>query len=186
MENHSGNDRSEDDPRGLVDSWKVTEMRKALVVLVSAGLATALVAAPAHAGAKKKKIEDTVSVTAAPFPNYSSHTGTSAPGCTAGEEGVHKQSTALHVPGKGKLTADLTGFQGDWDLYVFDEGGGVLGLSAAEQLPAGAPPEEAVTVAFKKMADITIVACNWAGAPQAELHYKLVYKASKGDHHAHH
>jgi hypothetical protein len=160
-------------------------MRKTLVLLVSVGLAIGLLAAPGQAGGKKKKIEESVSLTAAPFPNYSSHTSTPTPGCTAGEEGIHKVTTPLHVPGKGKLTADLSGFEGDWDLYIFDAKNQVIGSSAAEQVPPGAPPEETVQVAFKKMADIAIVGCNWAGAPQAELHYKLVYKAAKGDHHHH-
>jgi hypothetical protein len=92
----------------------------------------------------------------------------------------------LHVPGKGKLTADLSAFQGDWDLYVINAAGLVLGRSENIQAPPDlAAAEEKVTVAFKKMADIAIVACNWAGAPQAELHYKLVYTQAKGAHHNH-
>ena len=160
---------------------KVLEMRKMLALLMSAGLAVGMVAGPSAAGAKKKKIEDNVSLTAAPFPNLSSATGTPTPGCTAGEEGVHKITTPLHVPGAGKLTADLA-FTGDWDLYVFDKKNLVIGSSALDQTQ-GAPMEEALSLKFKKMADITIVACNWAGAPTAELHYKLIYTESSTHHH---
>ena len=160
---------------------KVLEMRKTLALLISAGLAVGMLAGPSAAGAKKKKIEDTVSLTAAPFPNLSSATGTPTPGCTAGEEGVHKITTPLHVPGAGKLAADLA-FTGDWDLYVFDKKGLVIASSALDQTQ-GAPMEEALKMSFKKMADITIVSCNWAGAPTAELHYKLVYTPSDGHHH---
>lgn len=160
-------------------------MRKALALLVMAGLATGLFAAPGLAGGKKKKkIEDTVSVTAAPLPNYSSITATSSPGCTAGQEGVHKVTTPLHIPGKGKLSADLKGFTGDWDLYVLDKKGRVLVESANDQT-AGAPMEEKVALKIKKMTDVAIVACNWAGTPQAELHYKAVYVAKGGGHHNH-
>ena len=156
-------------------------MRKMLALMISAGLAVGMLAGPSVAGAKKKKIEDTVSLTAAPFPNYSSETGTPTPGCTAGEEGIHKITTPLHVPGAGKLTADLT-FTGDWDLYVFDKKGMIIGSSAIDQT-TGAAMEEALSVKFKKMADITIVSCNWAGAPQAELHYKLLYTPTDGHQH---
>lgn len=159
-------------------------MRKTLVVLLSGLIGVGLLSAPGSA-ASKKKLEDTVSLTAAPFPNYSSVTGTSSPGCTAGEEGVHKVTTPLHVPGKGKLTADLTGFTGDWDLYVFDKSDRVLASSANDQT-AGAPMEERLSISFTKMTDIAIVGCNWAGAPQAELHYKLVYTPSMHMSHMHH
>jgi hypothetical protein len=172
--------RGGENPRLKTPMWKVPEMRKSLALLISAGLAVGMLAGPS-AAAKKKKIEDTVSLTAAPFPNLSSATGTPTPGCTAGEEGVHKITTPLHVPGAGKLTADLA-FTGDWDLYVFDKKGLVIGSSAQDQT-AGAPMEEALSLKFKKMSDIAIVACNWAGAPQAELHYKLLYTASKSHHH---
>ena len=157
-------------------------MRKTLALIVSAGLATAALSAPALAG-KQKKIEDTITVTAVPLPNYSSHTATEQPGCMAGEEGVHKVTTPLHVPGAGKMTADLTGFVGDWDLYVLNKKGQILGESINDQT-AGAPMEEKISLKFKKMADVAIVACNWAGTPQAELHYKVLYTATNG-HHSH-
>ena len=156
-------------------------MRKTLALLVMAGLATGLFASPGLAGGGQKKIEDTISLTALPFPNYSSHTGTADPGCTAGEEGVHKVTTPLHVPGKGKLSADLKGFTGDWDLYLLSKKGLILATSANDQT-AGAPMEEAISAKFGKMADVAIVACNWAGAPQAELHYKILYTPTKHHH----
>lgn len=158
-------------------------MRKTLALIVSVGLATAALSAPALAG-KKKKIEDTITVHAAPLPNYSSISGTESPGCTAGVEGVHKVTTPLHVPGAGKMTADLKGFTGDWDLYVLNKKGQILGESINDQT-AGAPMEEKISLKFKKMTDVAIVACNWAGTPQAELHYKLLYTAKKGAHHNH-
>lgn len=161
--------------------WKVPEMRKTLALLISVGLAVGMLAAPGVAGGKKKKERDTIALTAVPFPNYSSHTNTAEPGCVAGEEGVHKTTTPLHVPGPGKLTADLT-FSGDWDLYVFDKKGVALASSENDQIQDGAPMEEAVKVSFKKMADISVVACNWAGAPQGELTYKLVYTVSTKHH----
>jgi hypothetical protein len=165
-------------------------MRKTLALLLAAALVMAVFVGPGSARPKRKKtkpkkMEDTVSLTALPFPNLSGTTQTPTPGCTAGEEGVHKVTTTIHVPGKGKLTADLSGFQGDWDLYVFNAAGLLLAGSANEQVPAGAPPEESVSVTFKKMADLDIVACNWAGAPEAELRYKALYVPVKGKHHHH-
>lgn len=156
-------------------------MRKTLALIVSAGLATAALSAPALAG-KQKKIEETITVTEAPLPNYSSITGSTSPGCTAefvvpAGQTPHKAVTPLRVPGEGKLSVDLTGFTGDWDLYVFDAENRVLAESAADQT-AGAPMEERLSLKFKKKTDVSLVACNWAGTPQAELHYKLLYSTA--------
>jgi hypothetical protein len=158
-------------------------MRKTLALFISAGLVVGMLAAPGAAGGKKKKKknEKTISLTALPFPNLSSVTGTAEPGCVAGEEGIHKITTPLHVPGPGKLAADLT-FTGDWDLYVFDKKGLAIASSANDQIQ-GAPTGEAVKLNFKKMADVSVVACNWAGVPQADLHYKLIYTESTKHHH---
>src|SRR5687768_12465786 len=106
----------------------MTVMRKALASLIALGLVASFTATPALAGkAKKKKvtktISETIDVTAVPFPNYSSYTATAQPGCSAGQEGVHKMTKAFETPGAGTLTLSMSGFTGDWDLYVFDDAG---------------------------------------------------------------
>ena len=154
-------------------------MRKALASLVALGLLVGASASPALAGKKKTKtISDSVAVTALPFPNYSSHTATPTPGCTAGQEGVHKLSIPIETPGAGKFTAAMAGFTGDWDLYLFDDAGVIVGRSENAQAdPAMAPAEESIEVALAAKKTYQLVVCNWAGAPQATVDYTYVYKA---------
>ncbi len=152
-------------------------MRKALVSLLALGLVAGALAGPAAAGKKKKAtktISETVSVTAVPFPNYSSSTGTPTPGCSAGQEGVHKLTTAFEAPGAGTFTATMSGFTGDWDIYLFD-GDVVIGRSEAAQVPDQAPAEEKIEIKLAAGKTYDFVVCNWAGAPQATAEYTYVY-----------
>ena len=153
-------------------------MRKALATLIALGLVASFTASPALAGKKKKKvtktIEETIDVTAVPFPNLSSHTSTPTPGCTAGQEGVHKLTKAFETPGAGKLTLSMSGFTGDWDLYVLD-GNVAIARSDSAQVPDMAPPEEKIELALAKGKTYDLVICNWAGAPQASANLKYVY-----------
>lgn len=153
-------------------------MRKALASLVALGLVASLSATPALAGKKKKvtkKISATINATALPFPNYSSSTGTPTPGCSAGQEGVHKVTTALETPGAGNLTFQMSGFTGDWDLYLFDDEGIPIARSDQAQVPDGAAPEEKIVAPLAKGKTYELVVCNWAGAPQATADYTFVY-----------
>jgi hypothetical protein len=155
-------------------------MRKALATLIALGLVASFSASPALAGKKAKKkvtktISETIEVTAVPFPNYSSYSGTATPGCTAGQEGVHKATRAFETPGNGTLTLSMSGFTGDWDLYVFD-GSVAIARSDNEQVgPAMAPAEEKIVMPLQKGKTYDLVVCNWAGAPQATASLEYVY-----------
>ena len=154
-------------------------MRKALATLVALGLVASFSASPALAGKKKKAtktISQTISATAIPFPNLSSHTGTAMPGCTAGEEGVHKVTTPLDTPGAGSLTFQMSGFTGDWDLYLFDDAGVPIARSDLAQVPDGAAPEEKLVAPLAAGRTYELVVCNWAGAPQATADFTFVYQ----------
>ncbi|HEX2295996.1 MAG TPA: hypothetical protein VHN37_11880 [Actinomycetota bacterium] len=156
-------------------------MRKALASLIALGLVASFSMSPALAGKKKAKkkvtktIEETIDVTAVPFPNYSSYTATATPGCTAGVEGVHKATRSFETPGAGTLTLSMSGFTGDWDLYVFD-GAVAIARSDNEQVgPTMAPAEEKIEMPLEKGKTYDLVVCNWAGAPQASAQLKYVY-----------
>lgn len=157
-------------------TMETTVMRKTLASLIALGLVASFSATPALAGKKKKTktINETISVTAVPFPNLSSHTGKPTPGCTAGQEGVHKLTTAFETPGSGTLTLSMSGFTGDWDLYVMD-GNVAIARSDNAQVPDMAPPEEKIELPLAKGKTYDLVVCNWAGAPQATAELKYVY-----------
>lgn len=156
-------------------------MRKALASLVALGLVASFAATPALAGKKAKKkvtktISETIDVTAFPFPNLSSHTATPLPGCAAGEEGVHKHTHPFEAPGNGTLTLSMSGFTGDWDLYVIDDAGVAIARSDNEQVgQTMAPPEEKIEMPLAKGKAYELVICNWAGAPQATADLQYVY-----------
>jgi hypothetical protein len=147
-------------------------MRKTIVAITVAGLTAALVAMPAQARGKKK-VNESFTAQAAPFPNLSSATGTPERSCFAGVEGVHKVSVEFTAPGKGTLTASMEGFTGDWDLAVVLDG--IYFYSVNDQT-AGLPPEEEVVLPLKPKQTVTISACNFAGAPEAEVLYGGTFK----------
>ncbi|HVL65124.1 MAG TPA: hypothetical protein VM573_08145 [Actinomycetota bacterium] len=167
-------------------------MRKVLAVLVAAGLAASLIALPAAAAGKgkKKRIEDSFTATLLPFPKlatWGDPVGLTEPGCNSGQEGVHKQTVAFEAPAAGTFSAHMTGFTGDWDLHITDPDGHAVLSSQNDQIQGGAEAEEEVTLALKAKQTIGIVACNWAGLPQAEVHYVFEYpvKKKKGSKHHH-
>jgi hypothetical protein len=137
----------------------------ALVVLATLG-------APAVAGGKK--IKDSFGAPLAPFPNYSSATATSRPGCSGGQEGVNWVGKEFVAPGNGTLHAYMEGFTGDHDLYVFD-GDIVLGRSEQSQVPDQAPAEEDIKMALKAKQKVVLVACNWLGQPDVLVNYEFTF-----------
>jgi hypothetical protein len=147
-------------------------MRTTIGLVLVAALAAALVAAPAYAG-KKKHVHESFTAQALPLPNLSSTTGTAERSCFAGQEGVHKVTVDLGAPGKGSLKAYMEGFTGDWDLAVIVDG---LYYYSLEDQTQGAPPEEEMTAPIAKGQSVQVSACNFAGEPEAEVHYEGTFK----------
>ena len=161
-------------------------MRKALALILTAGLIGGAMVAPASAAKKKKKaklvthtLEDSIDVTLLPLPKRAVET--EYPGCLNGVEGVHKHSHPFSAPGTGKMVLDTKGFTGDWDAYIY-KGALQMGASENEQIVDQAPAEEEVIVTLKKGDKVDLIICNWAGAPQATLHYKYTWKAPASAH----
>lgn len=148
-------------------------MRRTLVTIISLALVVGLVAGPAAAGKRKKKakpIQETFTVQALPFPKLSA-TGLEGTGCMAGQEGVNFIPHPFEAPFSGTLTATMTGFTGDWDLFLTDESGAELIGSVNDQIQGGAEAVEEVTFDIKKGTTVNIVPCNWLGAPEATVDY---------------
>ena len=109
-----------------------------------------------------------------------SYTATaSTPGVTNAALGVCEGSTpgsnfdaTFKAPFKGKLQVDLTGFQGDWDMALVEDGS-----NAAEsaQDPTAQPdpqtPEHIEGFRVKKGEEVTIRTCNFSGGPTANVKY---------------
>ena len=151
-------------------------MRKVLAALVLSGM-IAGVSGPAQAG-RTKTIKKEVTFTApVPAPVYSD---VDPAGCLwqGAVEDVSKDTYQFKTPkhrGKGTLNFKIDGFDGDWDLYVFDEKGGLLASSTTNN---EGQSYEAVTVRLAKLTTVDIVTCNWQSTSQtADGH--LLYKYKK-------
>ena len=82
---------------------------------------------------------------------------------------------AIHTfktPGRGTLETVISGYQGEWDLYVTDSNGNVL--ASGVQFMTGT--EERATVTLPAGAEVNIYACNFAGGPIATGELTYVYK----------
>jgi hypothetical protein len=147
-------------------------MRKIFIALL-VGAAVAGSVLPAIAAGRH--IHGSFTANAFPFPNYSSNTGTEKPGCLAGVEDVNWVRQSFKAPVTGKLTVEIEGFTGDWDLYLMDSKGTVLTRSDGEQVgPTMAPAAEKVVWKLRRGQKVDIAPCNWAGEPEVEVHYMFV------------
>ncbi|HEX2239955.1 MAG TPA: hypothetical protein VHJ82_02255 [Actinomycetota bacterium] len=140
-------------------------MRKVVTLITAIGLLVALVA-PA-AAQKKKTVEEEWTATA-PVPGPAAQVDPSTCGVENASYVVHPFST----PGKGILDVTMDQFQGDWDLYVKDADGNVIGSSTGFVEAT----VERVVIPLGAKEDIQVHSCNFVGGPTAHLLLKYTYK----------
>ena len=142
-------------------------MRRALAVCILAALLGA--AAPgALAGGAKKVIKRQWDVVAAPFPGADDH---STPSEECGVEGATYDLYRFKTPARGKLDVRINQFEGEWDLYVTDSSGHLLGSSVQFMTT----DEERVVVKVASKTTVLIYACNFLGGPTAHGALKYTY-----------
>lgn len=113
-------------------------------------------------------------ILAAPKPITKSYTATASPDPSPNANGACARSLIggehiepFKAPVPGKLAVEMTAFQGDWDLCVFDKNGRLLASSAGFV----DVPKEAVSIKLKKPTELQIVAQNLIGGPTAAMKY---------------
>lgn len=74
------------------------------------------------------------------------------------------------APFKGKLTVDLSGFQGDWDMALVQDGANAA-ESAQDVSADPQTPEHIEGFKLKKGEEVTIRTCNFLGGPSANVKY---------------
>lgn len=128
--------------------------------LVLAVLPVALLGvAAASATAAPKETKGAYSAAALPDPSPNA-TGTCLSTIPGGQ-----QYDELKLPAAGKLKVEMTGFQGDWDLCLYDAKGTLVSSSAGFVENT----TETVQLKVKKAQTVTIGAANVGGGPTAEV-----------------
>ena len=74
------------------------------------------------------------------------------------------------APFKGKLQVDMTGFQGDWDMALVQDGANSA-ESAQDATADPQTPEHIEGFKVKKGEEVVIRTCNFAGGPTANVKY---------------
>jgi hypothetical protein len=141
-------------------------MNRRLALLVLPLAVAGLAAAPAQAGGKVLK--GSYAVTLLPDPSLEV-----ADACT-GVSPAATDSHQLTIPSAGVLSVVLDAPDpagaGDWDLCVLDADGTVASMSSGDSA------HEETSVKYKKGQQVTIQACNLAGAPNGTVSYTFTPK----------
>ena len=120
---------------------------------------------------KPKPVKQTYSVlNPVPFPMMETVPGMY--GCNDGQDGVSKNTKRVTLPYDGTFAAQLT-FTGDWDLYVFDIKGRMIGAAESDTAGSTGAGTEKLTIKKAKKGAIDIVACNWAGLKDGTVTWTL-------------
>lgn len=93
------------------------------------------------------------------------------------ELGVNEAAETFKTPFGGFLYVEMTGFMGDWDLYLRDAEGVEVKSSTSSNDPVFGTPGEKIGVWLGAQREYSIVACNWAGSRTAEVTYSFTHLA---------
>lgn len=142
---------------------------KKIVVGLIASLALSALGGVATAAQSN---EGSFSAQLAPFPKlaaWGDPAGLTEPGCLAGQQDVHWHAEEFVAPKNGTLTIATSGFTGDFDLYIKDDAGTIIARSENDQIQGQAAPEEETSALLKKKQTVSMLVCNWLGAPDVTV-----------------
>jgi hypothetical protein len=139
----------------------------AVVALGAASMSPAI-------GASKKTITKTYTATAAvPDPTNSAASDYNV--CPQRVPGSF-QADEFKIPAAGTLQVEVSGYTGDWDALLMDSDKSEATSSGSGGYAPVAGGPEVMEMRFKKAQTVTIVACNWAGGPTANVKVTFTYK----------
>ncbi|MCA1824229.1 MAG: hypothetical protein ABR520_11880 [Mycobacteriales bacterium] len=98
--------------------------------------------------------------------------------CDGAPEGVSLNREPFKVPAAGLFYAEMTGFEGDWDMRVVDSSGEVITEGSGTSTPNTNVPgsnKDSLEFKVKKAGDIVLEVCNFAGTPTATVTYTFTY-----------
>ncbi|MCA1824936.1 MAG: hypothetical protein LC640_11895 [Frankia sp.] len=148
--------------------------------VLSAAIAALLVTSafgPAYAKPKKKPkpkpITKTYTVTEpVPYPASVSSA------CGDAMEDVSMDNEPFTAPAAGTFYAEITGFEGDWDLRLVDSDGEVVTEGDGTTTPNTNVPgsnKDTLEIKIKRAGKFGLQACNFAGTPQATVSYTFTF-----------
>src|SRR4051812_14528887 len=147
-------------------------MRTRTALIVTAVIATGI-GSMSPAIAKPKTTTEKYQASA-PTPDPSPFTGATGGNCHPTLPSA-MDNHAFKVPGRGTITIDLNGFQGDWALGLFDSDGGEIATDDQGTTDPIDTPQH-IEAKFKKAEAVTVRACNFSGGPTANVTIKFVTK----------
>ncbi|MCW2570885.1 MAG: hypothetical protein JWO88_943 [Frankiales bacterium] len=83
---------------------------------------------------------------------------------------MSKYEETFKAPFTGRLTVLMNGFQGDWDLGLFEDGALAADSAQAATDPIDTP-EHVDGFKMKKGESVVIRSCNFSGGPTAHMKY---------------
>ena len=145
----------------------------AAVTLAVVALGAAASTSPAI-GATKKPITKNYTATA-PVPDPTNAAGGAYTVCPQTVPGSF-QADDFKIPAAGTLKVEVGGYTGDWDALLMDSDKSEAAESGSGGYAPVAGGPEVMEVRFKTAQTVTIVACNWAGCPTADVKVTFTYK----------
>ena len=119
---------------------------------------------PALAGPKKAVTKEYTASAPVPDP------GNYALGNCDGSVPMSKYEETFKAPFTGRLEVWMDGFQGDWDLGLFQDG--ALAADSAQDVSQPIDtPEHIDGFKLKKGEEVVIRSCNFSGGPTAHMKY---------------
>lgn len=144
---------------------------RTLVPLAALAVLSAGALAPATA-AVKPKLAGSYKVTLQPDPTINAYSLAEMKNChSTRPEATDKRNLTVPTAGKFKAIldspADPTGRVADWDMYITDDKGTLLGKGSTEF------SHEEVSITFKRKTVITVYVCNLTGSNDGTVTYTL-------------
>ncbi|MDQ3645624.1 MAG: hypothetical protein M3345_01660 [Actinomycetota bacterium] len=148
-------------------------VRVALAIVVALALVLVVRSAAPSSAAGKKKMKGSFVVRALPFPRLDGIPPATQKGSCAAGIGLTPLGVTLEPRARGLLEAKMTGFVGDWDLYVLDPANQVVAGSIQNQLTDQAAAGEYLLVSLDKGQRVQLVGCNWLGSAEAKVDFEF-------------
>lgn len=144
------------------------------LVVFTLALATMVnMAAPVSAGEKSRKdLKGGFTATALPSYHLAAYAYPTVD-YECGLEGVTFTSEPFEAPDEGTLIVEMADFVGDWDVAILEQPSGAWMAGSYRDNLLSSEAHERATIYLVRGDIVEIRACNYLGAPSAEVTYEF-------------